>query len=950
MAAFLDRFAKEILDQTNDRPENYCVVLPNRRAGLFLKRYMAGYIQGPIWLPAIFSVEDFILHLSGMQLIDQVELLIDLYQVHKELEGKEAQSFDDFLNWGRDLIRDFNEIDQYMADPHRLFTYLSEAKALSVWNLSHEPLTPFQQKYLTFYQSLEGYYENLKSRLLAKGRVYQGLAYRKLAETIENVSGQLPWEKVFFGGFNAMTTAEERIIQFLSTHDQAVLSWDTDTYYMEDVKQEAGRFLRSYRSHAIFGPFRHVEAHFASLEKDIRVIGVPKNVGQAKVAGNILDEWTEVKDNPENTALVLINGNMLLPVLNSLPDRLTEFNITMGYPLKYTPVFDLIESVFTLQENAGRFAGLPNQPSWRLYYKDVDRLLNHPYVLGMAAHPENIRKEIANLRMRSIVFYEPRQLRASLKPTDESFAETLMPILERWGNRVSDILTVFLNLLEALRNALIPVESNESRLELEYIYHFSRLIVRLRTVFENNPISMEIRSLRKMIGQLAAYTAIPFYGEPLKGLQIMGMLETRNLDFENLILLSVNEGLLPASKHAQSFIPVDIRLEFRLPVYKDHDAVFAYHFYRLLQRAKKVCLLYNTEPTELGGGEQSRFITQIQHELPSFNPSIQIRAELISLPRLTQTTDYAVVIEKDEYVKGLLIQKADQGLSPSSLNAYRNCPLQFYFQYIAELPIIEEMAETIDAKTMGTVIHEVMKELFLPYVNSIVTPEIIGEMIRRVDPSTTSCFLKYYTSGDIHYGKNLLIINIAKFLIRNYLYVEQKFIEEQQSKGRNLTIQLLEEPLHTFLAVKFRNVDLQVSIKGTPDRIDMLGDIPRIIDYKTGNVRQSDLSLKSWEQLVSDPDAGKCFQVLLYGFLYYSQDPSFTGMMMPGIISFRTPSQGLLTVTLPDKALLDGRALEHIRDIIQTILDDVFDVGKPFTQTENIKTCQYCPYRKLCFR
>ncbi|MBP6979288.1 MAG: PD-(D/E)XK nuclease family protein [Bacteroidales bacterium] len=947
MTAFLDRFAKEFIRQTEGEPDHYGVVLPNRRAGLFFKRYLAGYITKPIWLPAIFSVEDFILHLSGLQIMDPVELLYQLYQVHREVERQEAQSFDDFINWGKDLIRDFNEMDQYLADPHALFSYLTEARAISVWNLNHEPLTPFQQKYIKFYQSLESYYTLFSAHLLEKRKVYQGLAYRRLAETIQDVSANLPWKKVFFAGFNALTTAEQRIIEYLFTRDQAVLYWDADSYYMDDPEQEAGRFLRPIRNLSSFGPFQWIETHFRSPQKDITITGIPKNVGQAKMAGTILAGWQEEKVLSEETAIVLIDENLLLPVLNSLPDSIQDFNITMGYPLKNTPVYDLVEAVMVLHENGERFSGLVEQAGWRYYHTDVYRILNHPCVMGMVDNADAVREEIARLMSRNIVFFGDDFLRKVFEKIDPVFWQRVSIVFTRWKEGISDALECLQHLMETLRDVQMAVPDKESRIELEYIYHFARLIVRLRSVQDQYPVSMKTRTLHNLIRQLATMMALPFYGEPLKGIQIMGMLETRNLDFRNLILLSVNEDLLPAGKHSHSFIPLDIRLECGLPTYHDHDAVFAYHFYRLLQRAERIHLLYNTEPTELGGGEQSRFITQLQHELPVYNPAVTIRSSLATLPPLVLQAKHDVVVEKNDTVLARLIRMAQEGFTPTSLNSYRSCSLQFYLRHVARISIPEELEETIDARTMGSVIHEVLRTLYAPFLDQVVTSGDIVEMVRRTDELTLECFRRIYPENDIRYGKNLLIVNISKVLIRNYLNWEKDWLQDQDHDS--LSIRLLEEYISSELEIPFRGEPLRIRIMGKPDRIDVVGGTYRIIDYKTGSVRKTDLSLKSWERLITDPAADKIFQVLFYGYLFHSLHPESKAGLDPGIISLRAPRAGLMTVNFPDKATLTG-SIPRIRDVIHEILQRIYDPRIPFRRTEEIKTCEYCSFKGICIR
>ena len=770
-----------------------------------------------------------------------------------------------------------------------------------------------------------------------------------MAENIEEVSSRLPWKKVFFAGFNALTISEQRIIGHLFAAGKAELYWDADSYYLDDPDQEAGKFLRIYKDSSSFGSFRWIEENFRTGKKEIRITGIPKNIGQVKTAGTILSHWQEQMVLSEDTAVILIDENLLLPLLSSLPASVTDLNITMGYPLKNTPVYDLVEAVLILHENAEKFSGLTKQTGRRYYHTDVFRVLNHPYIMGLSDNPEDVRSGTDELAGRNIVFYSAEALHKSFIAIDQDFAMHVGTLFTPWENGVSDAMECLQRLMDALRDAMLPAAEKRSRIELEYVYHFTLLIARVRSVYVNYPVAMKTRTLRTLIGRLAGMMTLPFYGEPLKGLQIMGMLETRNLDFRNVILLSANEDLLPAGKQSHSFIPLDVRLQFNLPTYRDHDAVFAYHFYRLLQRAERIHLLYNTEPSELGGGEHSRFITQILHEFPAYNPDIHIHSSLVSLPPLVHPICDEILIEKSGLVLNQLIGLAETGFTPSSLNTYRNCSLQFYFQHVAKIPVPEEFQETIDARTMGTVIHEVMKNLYSPFIDQAVTPGIIERMLLRIDDLTMDCFHRNWPENDIGFGKNLLIVNISKVLIRNYLHWEKEFTDQQQRQGNILIINKLEDYIFSALEISYRGKAFQVKIKGTPDRIDILGKTCRIIDYKTGSVRKSDLSVRTWDKLSVDPDAAKSFQVLFYGYLFHVLHPEFTGDLECGIISIRTPRSGLMTVSLPDKAdLLES--MTQVREIIIGMLRDIYDPDKPFRKTDDVKNCEYCPFRRVCMR
>jgi hypothetical protein len=626
MTRFLEKTADYLYKSYGDSISDLCIVLPNRRAGLFLHKYLWKSIGKTIWAPAIFSIEDFLINLSGLRICDSVEVLFELYEIHKEMEGTNAQPFDEFTSWAQQLLGDFNEIDSYLVDASDLFTFLNEAKALSIWNLDNKPLTDFEKQYLRFFKSLYTYHKKLGERLLSSNLAYPGLLFKKTAGQINSLAEKMIWKKIIFAGFNAMTRAEEVIIENLVASEKAELLWDADTYYMEDDKQEAGFFLRMWKRKWKNKPFNWIEKDFESSTAKINIIGVPLHVGQAKLCGELLSGHL-LKDQPaENTAVVMMDEQLLLPVLNSLPPVVNELNITMGLPLRQTPVYDLFDTIFRMHENTSKFERSENRDNEMFYYRDILKVLQHPYAAQMAGtllkgNAFVLEELISEIRSGSRVFLGKEELIRAGTGIFSGSLDFLEPVFDSWKDPLK-IIESLRRIVEYLRDGFVlkteEKESHTVRIEIEFLYAFSKIIYRLSTLIEKYHAIKDLRVFHSLFIQLAGLTSLPFYGEPLRGLQMMGMLETRTLDFDNLILLSVNEDLIPSGKTTPSFIPFDIRRHFHLPTYQHKNAVYAYHFYRLIQRAKQVYLLYNTESDELGGGEKSRFIKQIQQELRKY--------------------------------------------------------------------------------------------------------------------------------------------------------------------------------------------------------------------------------------------------------------------------------------------------------------------------------------------
>ncbi|MCF8297027.1 MAG: PD-(D/E)XK nuclease family protein [Saprospiraceae bacterium] len=952
MQPFLNKTAKYLFEKFQDGISDICIVLPSRRGSLFFKKYLADKIEKPIWSPTIFSIEDFISEISELQIIDPITLLFESYKAYKNIEGKNAQDFETFINWGSILLHDFNELDLYLVNPDDIFSYLNEVKALEKWNLNGKPLSELELNYLKFYNSLGKYYKELSTQLLSKNQAYQGLAYRKVAEEIEDKAESLKWSKIIFVGFNALTSAEEWIIKVLESSGKAEILWDTDKYYHEDPKQEAGRFLRKYLKNKPKDKINWIENGFADSEKEIKIIGVPKNVGQTKLAGQILkDEYDSTK--PESFAIVLADENLLTPLLNSIPENIEEFNVTMGLPLKLTPAYDFFNSLFMLHLNAEKLKNISAKNNDknlipRFYHKDITKLLSHSFLQKTFNSFDNdtdfISELINNIKKLNKSFFNYDELKSLLNSDEKRAIGLIDSLFNNWKNPF-EIFEKLVNLISIIRDSLIETSKKNSthlKIELEYLYTFSKIFKRLKSLSEEFEGFDNLKTLNTIFNQIVRTSTLPFYGEPLKGLQVMGMLETRTLDFDKIVLLSANEGLLPSAKSANTFIPYDIKREFKIPTHREKDAVFAYHFYRLLQRTKQAYILYNTEADQLGGGDKSRFITQIIHELPTYNPKIKITEQILSVPPVKDKTDYSIKIEKTEEVLEKLKEKAKSGFSPSSLNAYRNCSLRFYFQQIAGLKEIEEVEETIDAATLGTVVHEVLMELYTPYKNKVLSQDIIKTMIPQIESKVQIAFKKEYKSGDVNYGKNLLILKVANSFIKNFLAAEMKYLAELEKENKNYTILHLEE------AVEF-DLNENIKLKGFIDRIDKVDDVLRIIDYKTGKTEQKELTIKNWEDLIFESKHDKAFQLLTYAYLI-QKSVLKTKNIESGIISFRNLGSGFMKVIAPSGESITTEDLNEFEIILKNLIDEILDKEIPFSQTEEADNCEYCAFRGICYR
>ncbi len=958
MQSFIDKCVRYLYSTYHDGISELCIVFPNRRAGLFFKKGLSKLINKSIWAPDIFAIEDFVAEISGMTTIDNIDILPAFYKIYRGTCKEDPQNFDEFLKWAPLLISDFNEIDQHLTDAKKLFNELNEAKALSVWNMGEKPLTEFEKQYIHFFNSLGNYHDKLISGLYNKKHVYKGLAYRAAADLINDVIDEIKWKKIIFIGFNALSSSENKIVSLLIKHDKAKVLWDADEYFFHTGKgkepvQEAGYFLHKNFKKTYFKNPKWIENNLKHGHKKIRIIGVPSNVGQAKFCGQILSEYINSEVEINNTAVILPDESLLYPVLNSIPEKVREFNVTMGLPLYLTPLYQLLEDFFNTNENAFNLSQLRNDNQIKYNARDIIKILRHPLISIISDELLSITTNSLNTCIKQMIisnkiFYTKNEIIDLLKVKNRNpFVNYVFEPFEKLKDQP---LERFIHIIDLLKKSLIEKKNKteyEYSLEFEYLFHFAKLINRLISLIDKSKENYSVKSIRELFSRIIRNTQIPFYGEPLKGLQIMGMLETRALDFKNIILLSANEGIIPSTHLSKSFIPLDIRIKYNLPTYRERDAIFAYHFYRLLQRSENIHLLYNTETNELGGGDKSRFLHQIIHELPKFNPEIKISEYMLSKEIKTLSRKNEITISKTNNILKKLLDLAKKGLSATSLNTFRTCSLKFYLSEILNLNHEENIEESIDAPTLGTIVHEVLSKIYQPFINTPLSATGLKDEIKKTEIYTKESFANNYSKGDLGYGKNLLLVNVAISIVKRFIDHEIKLLENQ----KKITVLGLEERLFKIIDIEdpSSKKNISVKLKGTIDRIDMLEDTLRIIDYKTGNINKSELTVKELDDIINQDQNDKAFQLIFYTMLARDSLEK-NKKVLAGIYSLRNISMGLMQLKISGHDLIQTDTINEFEQIVRKIINDLFDHKTPFKQTDQIDLCNYCPYRSVCTR
>jgi len=924
---FLEKTAQHLIATYGAEISNICVVLPNKRAGLFLKKYVSQLIDQPIWMPPIIGAEDLVEELSDKEIIDNLEQLFELYRVYLELT-KTPENFEEFSKWGQMLLHDFNEIDRYLIPSEKLYKYINEARAIEVWNLGEGEVTDFQAKYLAFWEQMGQLYAKFKQHLSNNNKAYQGAAFRLVVEQIQEnplnfIQQTIPWKKIVFAGFNALTAAEETLIAELIKEGKAEILWDADEYYLEDEYQESGMFLRRFKSKSIFEPFNWISNKFKTENKNINILGVPQNIGQAKYLTNIFKEL-QSDNNYEDTAIVLADENLLVPVLQSIPEEIQNINVTMGYPLKNTPLNNFFEIFFTTLLNAERF-GKKDQLTY--HYNDLLKLtqLSFCQLIFGVENCSIIKKQIVS---RNWVFINNEKL---------EFINQQIRVPFKNSYSIDDLLNTCLAFIELGKQHYISNQiESKNQLELEYLFLFSKLFNQLKKLTKEYPFIKSIKSFYSIYKQLQNSFAIELYGEPLKGLQVMGMLETRNVDFKNVILLSTNEGVLPSGKTFNSFVPFDIKKEYKLPTHIEKDAIYAYHFYRLVQNAENMFIIYNTESSNFNTGEQSRFITQVENELSDFK-NINITKKIITYPTI-QKKDEPVKVEKTPIIFEKIRQLFEQGISPTALNTYVNCPLDFYYKYVIGVREADDVEETIDHSSFGTYLHEILEILYQPFNHQKknITVADIEQMLKKSSDVALKVFSKKMTERELKSGKNLISFSVAQNYITTFLKNEMKFLKQAQ---HDVFINQLEEELKGELKL---NDDVTIQLKGKADRIDSYGNTLRIIDYKTGKVETKDLKIKSLDELRTNSKKSKALQILMYAYLYAQQHDINTTSLRSGVISFRTLSHGFMSFELDKNEEITQELLADFDEILKEIFEELLNIEIPFTHSSGAQYCEFC--------
>lgn len=886
MEKFIDKIVQKWVESSTDF-DDLIVILPSNRPKLFFRKSFQKYTQNTI-LPRFLSIDEFVNQISDLAVPSQLQLWFQAYESYKKVVEK-PDEFANFIKWIPTLLNDFGDINSSLVSSKEIFDYLVSAERIKKWGQENLEIgsNKLMNNHLFFWKVAKKLFHQLNEDLSAKGQAYRGSIYKSAVDSLSNYLMNTN-EHFAFVGLNALSNAERKIVFELHKIGRADLYWDSDKYYMEDENQESGHFLRSYKKE--LDNWNWTSDSF-SQPKNINVSSISKRVGQAKYLHEILNQIP--KQEWADTVVVLAEESILPAVLSSIPSKFSKVNITMGFPLGKSSMAYFFRSVFELQMNREKLG-----KGSLYYFRNVLDLLSNTIFLEQT---DKARQLYQQVQTENRIFSTPQFLSTNL---EGSIYQTLFQL----PKDVKSFVDVLDNWIQELMQEG-EIEINE--LDKEFLYRFSLLFSQLREEISQFKGINDFKTLHILYNQLLQNETISFVGEPLEGLQIVGLLETRLLDFKNVIMTSVNDGILPPGRVENSFIPYDIRREMNMNTFAENDAIFAYHFYRLLQRSKSTHLLYSSESDALGSGEKSRFITQM--EIESNHP---IHSEIIS-PDFEAPQKIEWIIEKTEAVIKALDNWVEKGISPSSLNNYLRDSITFYEQKVLGLKEVEEAEETVGARVLGNVVHETLEELYTPLAGRILIETDFDILFKQLDAVLEKYFKIHYKSGEFKSGKNLLIYKIAYSFVENVLKNDKKTAKESE-----LVLVELEKEYEVDFEL---NTGKKVKLKGIIDRIDSVNGQKRVIDYKTGTVKEESLRIK-YDKIASvfdDNKFDKPLQLLFYAHLFFAENENQNVQF--GIYPLKFPKKEVLLLQIDGDNQFDEQIVtqsaEYLNDLIIEILN-----------------------------
>ena len=967
-------FLKQVADHyyNEGKIEEKCFVFPNRRSMVWFRKHLCSAVKDvPLLAPQMLTINDFFSRVSGVPASDRVRLLLELYDSYKALNPK-AESLDEFIFWGDVILADFNDVDKYLVDPKQLFANVADFKALQdtfeyLTDTQREAIKGFlshfndqsgkltvdlgtddpdvKGRFLQIWNILYPLYVNYNKSLADKGMAYEGMVYRSLAERLKNMSVEDVFQDIFhegttfvFVGLNALNECEKTLLRKLRDAGRAEFCWDWSGDMIKDPQNRSSFFMADnvleFPQAARWDP-EGVEC------PEINVISVASSAGQAKRLPDILRQRTGA---PEECAVVLPDEGLLKSVLNSIPEEIHDINVTMGLPMNGSLFYTMMADISAIQMHAVR-----RKDTWLFYHKQVWDLFSSE--IFRKAADEKTMEVVAKVK-ENARYYIPKDELTGTLLMDVIFRPVIMDPKMASTAQIASFAQYQKDVIEVIAPAI--ADDASLALELEYAKEYYKCI---NVLFEIRPEVLPMTYLR-LLGQLLSSVSVPFRGEPLKGLQIMGPLETRALDFKDLVIMSANEGVFPRRSVSSSFIPPELRKGFGMPTYEYQDAVWAYYFYRMISRAEKVWMLVDSRTEGLKSGEESRYIKQLEYHF-----GVPLKRSVVKFGSM-KTASLPDIVKTDEDVARI----KDTVLSATTLQNYLACPAKFYYGTVKGLEAEEEVAESLDYGMFGTVYHDTMRALYTS--EEAMDPEFVfndreprgglnGEALKTVSQSYIESWLS--RKEDIKAkvkalimmqlntievsGRNLVVADV---IVRYIIKTLQRDLELLKKEGRD-SFEILGREIRVageFCGQRF---------KGFIDRLDSFKDEQaRVVDYKTGKVLEDDENIHDGNaeeiaEKIFNPDMKNWPKIALQFYIYdmlVQSRPEVRGREICNCVYstahlFKEPP-----VTVP----MNRKFYEAVSAKLEAMLAQMYDTSVPFRRTDDEKTCSYCDFRMICGR
>ncbi len=984
MSSFLERLASAYLSKERERMIDYCFVFPNKRSGVFFRHFLEEGISnnGTFVYPEITTITDFISDMSDYILADRYNLLFSLYESYNSI-SEEIEEFDKFVFWGDMLLNDFNDVDKYMVSASELFRNLKNYKEISsdyltneqkeiinkywgqqipldnadrFWNHIEREGEPRnnRESFLQLWEILGPLYDIFRKRLESNGYAYSGMQYREVAHKLKSMSADdIPYKRIIFVGFNVLSISELKIFERLKDINLADFYWDYNFPENITANNPASHFIRRYVK--MFPSKYDIDESYSPELPNIKIIGIPSNIGQVKFTGKILSEMANEGEitNPSdaiNTAVVLPSEELFIELIHSIPAEFTSVNITMGYPLRLTAIASLLRGIMSMHLRAKKIRN-----SWRFFYEDISNVLSNSLLREFASEScEALKKHIIKERLFTI----------SADFVAENFPELSKVFFPIDDLRSSSEVFGYINQLATyIQDSLNKIKDKSESLiiEIDFLTRYMQSIEMLRQTASRYGITMRDSTFFHLIERTVSSETINFVGEPLKGLQIMGVLETRALDFDNVVFLSMNERIFPRKHYSKTFIPNILRKSYGMATMEFQECIYAYYFYRMIFGSKNAYLLYDTRTQALNSGDMSRYLYQLCNSYPP--EKLTKEMAYFDVPVLEKDEKYGVV-KTDEIMRRILRYTSDgddkRYLSPSTINEYLNCPLEFYMKNIEGLKVDDEVVEYMDESTFGTILHQVAELSYKRLKGDAgelrVTEDVLDFLLndsRNLERLVTSAINQHYNKlpsekeGEIY--ENLTpLFGEAKVISSVMLYFMKLLFKLEKSRVPFFFI----EGEHDFKCKLPIGTGISINLRGVIDRIDRMTDNSLcIIDYKTGN---DDVDVDEFEHLFTPKNEQKShYKAVLQLFLYcnaYRIETGDKGSIHPMLYRFKKFStEGLKEVSINQETLNDYRDLnDNFLAGLSKHLTTLFDPQTPFLPHPHPMHCKYCNYKAIC--